>query len=219
MTPSVLVIDDEERIVSFLTRALAANDFIAEGATDAGQGLALALGGSYDIVLLDLTMPGMDGFTVLARLIEQLPDQRVIVLSASCDVESTVRSLELGASDYVAKPFALAELMARMRARLRHEPGAPAVGHLKVNGLALDVQRREAHLGNGPVPLSNREFLLLQHLMLNEGDVCSREQLLAAVWGCMFDPGTNVVDVCVARVRSKLDPAVIQTVRNVGYCI
>jgi DNA-binding response OmpR family regulator len=128
-----------------------------------------------------------------------------------------VRCLELGASDYLPKPFALAEFLARVRARLR-QPAAPPAPRILVAGrLSLDLVRRTADVGQGPVGLSEREFLLLQHLMRKEGEVCPREELLAEVWGFSFDPGSNVVDVYVGRLRSKLGAELIETVRNVGY--
>ena len=167
----VLVVDDEPRIVNFVSRAL----------------------------------------------IEARPEQRVLVLSALADVDSKVRCLELGASDYVAKPFALAELVARVRARLRQPAAGPGERELRAGALTLDLVRRVVDTGRDQVTLSERQFLLLQHLMRKGGEVCSREQLLADVWGLSFDPGSNVVDVCVRRLRSKLGGDIIETVRRVGY--
>ena len=139
------------------------------------------------------------------------------MLSALSDVETKVRCLEFGASDYVSKPFSLAELVARIRARLRQPASGPGQQVLRVRGMTLDLTRRVADSGDSPAPLSEREFLLLEHLMRRDGDVCTRQRLLADVWGYSFDPGSNVVDVCVGRLRAKLGPGVIETVRNVGY--
>ena len=141
------------------------------------------------------------------------------MLSAISDVEAKVRCLDLGAADYLTKPFSLAELLARIRTRVRDQSAAPPPKHLRVGGLMLDLQRQAAGRGDGLVSLANREFLLLEHLMRNAGGVCTREELLAAVWGYSFDPGTNVVDVYVGRLRSKLGADVVETVRNVGYSI
>jgi DNA-binding response OmpR family regulator len=215
----VLVIDDEPRIVSFVRRALEADGLSAHGVTDGARGLTLAVSGRFDLVLLDLLMPGMDGTSVLAQTIEHRPDQAVIVLSALDDVDTKVRCLSLGATDYVSKPFALAELLARVRARLRVKGSVRGDKVLRAGGVALDLRRRTADAGGGPVGVSGREFLLLQHLMNRAGEVCSRAEILEDVWGVGFDPGTNVVEVYIRRLRSKLGPYTIETVRHVGYCL
>ena len=215
----VLVIDDEPRIVSFVQRALQAEGIPAEGVTDGARGLAMVLSGSYDLVLLDLLMPGMPGTDVLQHVVEHRPHQPVVVLSALTDVETKVRCFSLGAADYMPKPFALAELLARVRARLHPNGAATAATTLESAGLKLDLRRRTVDVGDGPVTVSGREFLLLQHLMTHAGEVCTRQEILADVWGCSFDPGTNVVDVYIRRLRSKLGPLTIETVRNVGYCV
>ena len=213
----VLVVDDERRIVSFISRALSAEGLGVDFAYDGPRALQLARTKSYELVILDLLLPGLDGVSVLRGLIEHRPEQRILVLSALSDVDSKVRCLELGASDYLPKPFAIAELIARVRARLR-QPGSPALPRtLSAGGLSLDLVRRTVDTVDGRVSLSEREFLLLQRLMLAQGEVCSREDLLADVWGYSFDPGSNVLEVCVGRLRSKLGNAVIETVRNVGY--
>jgi DNA-binding response OmpR family regulator len=142
-----------------------------------------------------------------------------MVLSALSDVETKVRCFGLGATDYIAKPFALAELLARVRACLRAAAGHAGDAVLRAAGLALDVRARTADAGSGPVALSPREFLLLQHLMHRAGRVCTRDELLSEVWGYSFDPGTNVVDVYVRRLRAKLGPLAVATVRNTGYCV
>jgi DNA-binding response OmpR family regulator len=215
--PRVLVVDDEPRIVSFVSRALAGEGLGVDSAANGPRALEMARARQYDLVVLDLLLPGIDGVSVLRGILDHRPDQRVLVLSALSDVESKVHCLELGASDYLPKPFALAELLARVRARLR-QPGAPPAPRILTAGrLTLDLVGRVADAGAGPVGLSEREFLLLQHLMRKEGEVCGREGLLADVWGYAFDPGSNVVDVYVGRLRSKLGSGLIETVRNVGY--
>jgi DNA-binding response OmpR family regulator len=213
----VLVVDDEPRIVSFVARALTAEGFRVDGAQDGLRGLDLARTGRYELVVLDLLLPGMDGVTVLRRLIDERPQQRVVVLSALSDVKEKVRCLELGASDYLSKPFALAELVARVRARLRQAGSGPEERHITVGDVSLDRLRRVADAGVGPVALTERESALLEYLMTRQGDVCTRAQLLADVWGFAFDPGSNVVDVCVGRLRAKLGSHIVETVRNVGY--
>jgi len=213
----VLVVDDEPRIVSFISRALTAEGLGVDVAYDGARGLEFALARPYDLVVLDLLMPRLDGLSVLRRLLDARPEQRVLVLSAVADVESRVACLDLGASDYLPKPFAITELVARVRARLR-QPRAPVVPRTVTFGrLTVDVVRRRADAGDGSIALTEREFLLLQHLMHREGEVCTREELLADVWDFAFDPQSNVVEVYVGRLRSKLGPDIIETVRNVGY--
>jgi DNA-binding response OmpR family regulator len=213
----LLVVDDEPRIVSFVSRALSSEGFGVDSAHDGVRALELVRSRSYGLVVLDLLLPRLDGFAVLRGIMESRPEQRVLVLSALGDVESKVKCLELGASDYLAKPFALAELVARVRARLRQPNGPPVARYLRAGPVTLDLVGRVADAGSGPVPLSDREGLLLQHLLRKEGQVCTRQELLADVWGYSFDPGSNVVDVYIGRLRSKLGAELIHTVRNVGY--
>ena len=213
----VLIIDDEPRIVDFVSRALAAEGFRVDSAPDGIKGFELARSGRYELVVLDLLLPGRDGVTVLRQLMDARPDQRVLVLSALADVRNKVECLELGASDYLPKPFAMAELVARIRARLRQATSGPDERYLRRGDITLDLVRRVADAGTGWVMLPEREFLMLRNLMLRAGDVCTRQRLLEEVWGFGFDPGSNVVDVCVGRVRAKLGPDVIETVRGVGY--
>lgn len=214
---SVLVVDDEPRIASFVSRALSAEGFRVDSAADGLRGLDLAKTGRYELVVLDLLMPGMDGIAMLERLMGERPHQRVLVLSALSEVEDKVRCLELGASDYLSKPFALKELVARVRARLRQPGSGPEERYLRIGEVTLDRVRRVADGGAGPVALTEREFALLGYLMERGGEACSRMQLLDEVWGFRFDPGSNIVDACVRRLRAKLGPEVIETVRNVGY--
>jgi two-component system, OmpR family, response regulator len=213
----ILVVDDEARITNFVSRALAADGFAVETAENGTDGLKLARSGRFDLVVLDLLMQPLDGVSVLTNLLASRPEQPVLVLSAISDVQAKVRCLQLGAADYLAKPFDLTELILRVRARLRHPATAPR-DRLTAGGVTLDLQRRTVDGGKVSVSLSSREFLLLQHLMLQQGQVCSREELLAQVWGYTFDPGTNVIDVYVSRLRAKLGAGIIETVRNVGYC-
>jgi two-component system, OmpR family, response regulator len=215
---TILVVDDEARITNFVFRALTAEGFAVETAENGTDALKLGTSGRYDLVLLDLLLPGIDGVSVLEQLLTAQPDQPVLVLSAVSDARARVRCLQLGAADYLAKPFDLTELLLRIRARLRrHEPSSED-RFLRVGGITLDLRRRTADTGNVRANLSSREFLLLRHLMEQRGRVCSREELLAHVWGYTFDPGTNVVDVYVGRLRAKLGAGTIETVRNVGYC-
>ncbi|MEP6972815.1 MAG: response regulator transcription factor [Actinomycetota bacterium] len=212
----VLLIDDEQRILNFVRRGLEAEGLDVDEARSGQEGLSLARARRYDLVILDLVMPGLDGHDVLRRLLERRPEQQVLVLSALNDTASKVQSLERGAEDYISKPFSLEELLARVGARLRTAQRTNQT-HLVARGLSLDVIRRQADAGAGPVPLADREFLLLRELMCNAGRTVSKERLLSSVWGYHFDPGSNVVDVYVGRLRTKLGAATIATVRGVGY--
>jgi len=213
----ILVVEDEPRIADFVVRALVSAGFDVDPAGEGVRALKLAKSKHYDLVILDLLLPGLDGVSVLRGIIDHRPDQRVLVLSALSDVESKVRCLEIGASDYLSKPFALSELIARVRARIR-QPEAPATDRFMHAGqVTLDMVRRVADAGGDSTNLSEREFALLSHLMRKNGEVCDRSGLLEEVWGFSFDPGSNVVDATVARLRTKLGDEVIETVRNVGY--
>jgi two-component system, OmpR family, copper resistance phosphate regulon response regulator CusR len=212
----LLVVDDEQRILDFVARGLRAEGYTVDVAPDGQTGLEAALTHPYDLVILDLLMPVVDGRLVLRRILENKPGQAVLILSALTDTPTKVEALELGAEDYLAKPFSLAELLARVRARLRGVARSGA-GHVRAGRMSLDLVRREAELGNGPIPLSERESLLLRELMQSPGVVLSKERLLSAVWGYHFEPGSNVVDVYVRRLRSKLGQEAITTVRGRGY--
>jgi len=263
----ILIVDDEPKIRSFIGRALAAAGYATEFADSGAEGLRRALATRYDLVILDLVMPDLDGRQVLGRLLASRPGQAVIVLSCVADVAAKVDCLERGAQDYLTKPFSLAELLARVRVRLRGEPhasaeasarngtatkngaaepggnGAPQAPHLGALGalgaqgaqgsaggdvhphaevirageVTLDVGRLVADIGHGPVPLTRLEFLLLRELAEHVGQSVPKGKLLATVWGYDFDPGSNVVDVCVRRLRSKLGFDLIKTVRGEGY--
>jgi DNA-binding response OmpR family regulator len=214
----ILVVEDEPRILAFVRRGLEAQGFTVDAAADGATGLRRARERRYDLVVLDLLLPVLDGLSVLRELTQSLPELPVLILSARSDVRTKVRGFELGARDYVAKPFSLEELIARVRVQLRasgvHEQEELA---LRAGPLRLDLTLRQAHVGERAADLTDREFRLLHHLVRHQGEISSREQLLAEVWGYHFDPGSNVVDVCVRRLRKKLGPAMIETVRNVGY--
>ena len=213
----ILVVDDEQRILRFVVRGLRAEGFAVDSADNGADGLQKALEDGYDLVILDLLMPGMDGTSVLSRLVAKRPVQPVLVLSCLTDTATKVRCLEAGAEDYLAKPFSLDELLARVRARLR--AAGRATTSLVAGRLRLDLIRREADSGSGPVPLAEREFLLLRELMQHPGTTVSKQRLLSAVWNYHFDPGSNVVDVYVRRLRAKLGADTITTMRGEGYRI
>jgi DNA-binding response OmpR family regulator len=215
----ILVVDDEPRIASFVSRALRSKGWVTDCVNSGPTGVDLAVTGHYALVLLDLVLPGLDGESVLEKIIATRPAQKVIVLSAVSGVERRVRCLELGAVDYLAKPFSVEELLARINARVREQPVTQPERYLRRNDLSLDLARRRADAGHGEVSLTEREFLLLVHLMSDDDKVFSREELLSQAWGFSFDPGSNVVDVYIRRLRNKLGVDVIETVRNVGYAL
>ena len=175
------------------------------------------LGGhaAYDLVILDLIMPDMDGRAVLAAILRSHPAQAVLILSCTADPVTKAECLDLGAKDYLTKPFSLAELTARVRARLRENAQRSEV--MQVGELILDAARLVADSGTGPVALTRLEFLCLRALMEHGGDSVTKSELLACVWGIDFDPGSNIVDVCIRRLRAKLGFALIETVRGEGY--
>jgi DNA-binding response OmpR family regulator len=212
----LLVIEDEPRIASFLVKGLRAAGYAVEHVGDGEAGLALAARDRPDLVLLDLRLPDMDGFEVLKHLRRQQERVPVLILSARGQIEDRVRGLDLGADDYLTKPFALDELLARVRARLR-VAGSEERGVLCAGGIELDLRTRRATAGTRRADLAAREFALLETFLRHPDQVLSREQLLSQVWGFDFDPQTNVVDVYVGYLRKKLGDSAIETVRGVGY--
>jgi DNA-binding response OmpR family regulator len=216
VVPRILLVDDEPKIQGFIARALTAAGYEIDCASGGEEALRRASVGEYGLVILDLIMPDMDGRSVLTTLIRERPEQPVLVLSCLDDVTTKVNCLDLGAHDYLTKPFSLEELLARVRVQLRAEPHQGAEV-LRVGDLVLDVGRLQADIGAGPVALTRLEFLLLRELMEHAGQSVRKDQLLASIWGYDFDPGSNVVDVCVRRLRSKLGFDLIKTVRGAGY--
>lgn len=213
----ILVADDEPKIRSFVGRALNAAGYDTDFAGDGAMALRFALEKGYDLVILDLVMPEVDGRQALRELLATRPRQPVIVLSCVGDVTAKVEMLELGAQDYLTKPFALAELIARVKARLRAEPVHPSGEVIRAGGVALNVSHMTADIGHGPVPLTKLEFLLLRELMGHAGEPVPKTRLLASVWGYEIDPGSNIIDACIRRLRSKLGFDLIKTVRGEGY--
>ena len=214
----ILLIEDEARILGFLARGLEAEGLSVDGAGNGRDGLARALRSHYDLVVLDLLLPELDGLSVLRELQRERPELPVLVLSARSDLQTKLRSFELGATDYLPKPFSLDELIARARVQLRRVRTLDVSSVPWSGRLVLDLARRRARLGDVVADLSDREFRLLHHLVQHQGQIVSRERLLSEVWGYHFDPGSNVVDVCVRRLRKKLGAdAPIETVRNAGY--
>lgn len=217
----LLVVDDEPRIRTVLNRSLSAQGHTVCEAADGQAAMEQLDTRDVDLVLLDLAMPRRGGLEVLNVLKQRQSSPPVIVLTAVTEISARIQALDRGAVDVVAKPFSTTELSARIRRHL-HDQTASTPGeqrYLEAGGVQLDLHRRRAVTANGPVSLTGREFALLAHLMRRSNDVCSREELLHDIWDVNFDPGSNVVDVCVRRLRSKLQPTPpIETVRGAGYC-
>jgi DNA-binding response OmpR family regulator len=214
----LLVIEDEPRILGFLARGMEAEGFTVDAAENGAEGLERALRSGYDVVLLDLLLPGIDGLSILRELQRRRPGLPVVIVSARSDLQTKLRGFGLGASDYVSKPFSFDELVARVRVHSRRRAPRNNDGLVHAGALTLDLARRQARVGELVTDLSDREFRVLHHLVEHAGEVVSRERLLSQVWGYHFDPGSNVVDVCVRRLRKKLGPGeLIETVRHAGY--
>lgn len=214
----ILVVEDEPRISAFIEKGLRSEGYTPTVVADGVTGLDYALSGEFDLLVLDIGLPSMDGFTMLRRLRQHNSSLPVIVLTARDSVSDTVRGLEGGADDYMPKPFRFAELMARIRLRLRNRAEAAEEATVLQQGrVRLDLRRRQALVDDIVVDLSAREFTLAEMFLRNAGQVLSREQLLSHVWGYDFDPGSNVVDVYVSYLRKKLGSDVISTVRGMGY--
>jgi len=213
----ILVIEDEVAIADFLERGLAAIGYGVATATDGIEGQERALREDVDLVVLDRMLPGRDGLDVLSAIRAVKPTLPVIILSARAETEDRIEGLDHGATDYLVKPFSFGELAARIRAHLRI-PAPMTPERLKAGGVELDLMSRTVKSAGGEVHLPAREFELLSYFMRHARRVISRSELLRAVWGYDFDPGTNVVEVYVGYLRRKLgDPSPIQTVRGVGY--
>ncbi|MEV4996152.1 response regulator transcription factor [Streptomyces niveus] len=213
----ILIAEDEERIASFVEKGLRANGFTTVVADDGDSALHYAVSGGFDLVLLDIGLPGRDGFTVLREMREARVTLPVIVLTARDSVRDTVAGLEGGADDWMTKPFRFEELLARVRLRLRTAARAPEVTMLRSGSLSLDLRTRRARADERTVDLTAREFVLLEMFLRHPGQVLSREQILSHVWGYDFDPGSNIVDVYVRALRRKLGAERLETIRGMGY--
>ncbi|HEY0636733.1 MAG TPA: response regulator transcription factor [Pseudonocardiaceae bacterium] len=215
----ILIAEDSERIASFVQKGLSANGFTTTVVGDGPSAVDYALTGSFDLMILDIGLPGTDGFAVLRALREAKVTTPVIILTARDSVHDTVAGLEGGADDYMSKPFRFEELLARVRLRLRPADRSPEVTVLRQDDLSLDLRTRRARVGDRTVDLTAREFVLIELFMRHPGQVLSREQILSHVWGYDFDPGSNIVDVYVRALRRKLGAERISTIRGMGYAL
>jgi two-component system, OmpR family, response regulator len=216
----VLLVEDQEKIAGFVQRALEEQGYTVESVADGDEAYERARHERYDVIVLDIMLPGRDGLSILRNLREQRNSVPVILLTARSELSERVEGLDLGADDYVTKPFYAEELIARVRAVTRRAPG-DRLSILQAEGLVVNLTTREVRLGGVAVELTAREFSLLTYLMRSPGRVFPRTEILEHVWGYDFDPSSNVVEVHIQRLRKKLDPAgegqFIETVRGVGY--
>ncbi len=219
-----LIVEDDATIAEFVAKGLREAGFVVESAADGALGLELAAGTPFDVAIVDVMLPKLDGLSLIKALRQRRVSTPVLILSARHTVDDRVRGLESGGDDYLTKPFAFPELVARVQALIRRSTGAPAAAELTVGDLRLDLMTRRASRGGQDLePLRAREFALLEYLMRNAGRVVSKTMILSHVWDYSFDPRTNVVDVLVHRLREKIDKGferkMLQTVRGIGYVL
>jgi two-component system OmpR family response regulator len=219
----ILVVEDDREAASYLTRGLKESGHIVDHAPDGQEGLHLAMGGNYDVAVVDRMMPKMDGLTMVRRMRDEGNRTPVLFLSALGEVDDKVKGLRAGGDDYLAKPFAFTELLARIDALVRRNSQESVQTRLQVGDLELDLLSRTATRGGAKIDLQPREFLLLEYLMKHAGQVVTRTMLLENVWEYHFDPQTNVIDVHMSRLRAKLDKnfgePLLHTIRGAGYSL
>lgn len=219
----VLVAEDDSVIADFVAQGLREAGFVVDVAATGPDGLRKAVDGSYDAAVIDVMLPGLDGLALIEQLRAKKVQTPVLILSARHTVDDRVKGLQAGGDDYLTKPFAFAELLARVQALLRRAGGTPEVTRLVAGDLSLDLLSRKVERAGRTLDLRPREFALLEYLMRHPGRVLSKTMILSQVWGYSFDPGTNVVDVLVSRLRDKVDEGfatrLIQTVRGAGYVL
>jgi two-component system, OmpR family, response regulator len=219
----ILVVEDDRTIAGFLVKGLQEAGYAVDHAADGDEGLTLALSEPYDAAILDLMLPGADGLTIIDRMRGLKIQTPVLILSARRSVDDRVKGLQAGGDDYLTKPFAFAELLARVQALIRRATKTGEPASLVVGDLTLDLATRKVERAGRAIELRPREFALLEYLMRNAGRVVSKTMILAHVWDYHFDPRTNVVDVLVFRLREKLDrdfdAKMLHTVRGVGYVL
>jgi len=217
----LLVIEDDREVAAYIVKGLSESGYVVDAAHEGRDGLFMATSGNYDALIVDRMLPGMDGLAVIAALRSAEIRTPVLILSALGAVDDRVKGLRAGSDDYLVKPFAFAELLARIEALLRRGSGAPVTTRLKVGELEMDLLARTVYRAGREIELLPREFRLLEFLMRHAGQVVTRTMLLESVWDYHFDPQTNVIDVHVSRLRQKIDKgfgrALLHTVRGAGY--
>lgn len=218
-----LIVEDDVTIAEFVARGLRESGFAVDHAADGQTGLDLATTAPYDVAVIDVMLPKLDGLSLIQAMRRRQVTTPVLILSAKHTVDDRVKGLETGGDDYLTKPFAFPELLARVQALIRRATGAPASTHLTVGDLTLVLMSRRATRAGREIDLRPREFALLEYLMRNAGRVVSKTMILSHVWDYSFDPRTNVVDVLVFRLREKIDKGfdtkLIHTVRGIGYVL
>jgi two-component system, OmpR family, response regulator len=219
----ILVIEDDAKIASFIIKGFMQTGYTVDHAANGADGLHLAVSASYDVAVVDLMLPRLDGLSLIAKLRGQRIATPVIILSAKRSVDDRVRGLQSGGDDYLTKPFSFAELLARVRALIRRAHGTTEPIRLANGDLSLNLLTREVVRGGKPIELQPREFSLLDLFMRNAGRVMTKTIIMEQLWGYNFDPQTNVVDVLVCRLRNKVDRdfphKMIRTIRGVGYVL
>ncbi|MEN6319646.1 MAG: response regulator transcription factor [Syntrophaceae bacterium] len=219
----ILVVEDDPRIASFVTEGLKQAGYVVDHAADGEEGLDLALSGLYDAAVIDIMLPRLDGLSLIEELRRKMENVPVIILSAKRTVDDRVRGLQIGSDDYLTKPFAFSELLARIQAIIRRGKNVMQTSRLAIGDLSIDFLSREVLRAGQRIELQPREFTLLEYLARNADRVVSKTMILEHVWDFHFDPQTNVVDVLVCRLRNKLDKAfeikMIHTIRGVGYVL
>ena len=215
----ILIAEDSEKIAAFIAKGLESQGYQVIHAATGDEAMRLLELSDFDLLILDIGLPNIDGFTILERLRGSGNTMPVIILSARASVPDRLAGLESGADDYVPKPFSLDELLLRVKLRLRKPAESPASQILEHKGIRLDLINREVSVGTKSFELTSREFALLELLLRNAGQLMTREQLLSRVWGYEYDPGTNIVDVYIRYLRQKLGNDAIRTVRGIGYRI
>ncbi|MDA8527536.1 response regulator transcription factor [Opitutaceae bacterium] len=220
-TVRILIVEDDAKIASFVVKGLKQEGYAVDHAADGDTGLTLVTTTSYDAAVVDVMLPGLDGLSLVKRLRLTQPELPVLFLSARSTVEDRVKGLQAGGDDYLTKPFAFAELSARVQALLRRSTRTPEATRLEVADITLDLVSREVRVADEAMDLQPREFALLAYLMRHPNRPVTKTMILEHVWDYSFDPQTNVVDVLVSRLRSKVDPEKtrIETVRGVGYIL
>ncbi|NMC75528.1 MAG: response regulator transcription factor [Geobacteraceae bacterium] len=219
----LLLVEDDPIISSFVIKGLREAGFAVDNAVDGEDGLHLALTEPYDAVVVDLMLPKLDGLSLITRLRETKPNIPIMILSAKRSVDDRVKGLQTGSDDYLTKPFAFSELLARVQALIRRATGVPETTRLEVADLVMDLLSREVTRSGRPIELQPREFLLLEYLMRNTGRVVSKTMLIEHVWDLNFDPQTNIVEARMSKLRDKIDrdhdKKLIHTIRGAGYIL
>lgn len=219
----LLIIEDDQETAAYLIQGLSESGYSVEHAADGDSGLQMALAGHYDVLIIDRMLPGRDGLSIIGTLRDQRDTTPVLILSALGEVDDRVQGLTAGGDDYLVKPYAFSELLARLQALARRVQPDMQPTLLRVADLELDCLKRKVTRAGRKIPLQPREFRLLEYLMLHENQVVTRTMLLENVWDYHFDPQTNVIDVHISRLRAKIDkgfsPSVLHTVRGAGYSL